>query len=120
MILVAMVCLALISVYFKYIFVATQLNFWEDVYARGMVMFIFAMIQHLMAKQSVSVFDIELNIRNNLTLRVFWLFLAYTFMCISLAKSYSVTYTATLICLLPVFYKIVGKILSTKILNKEM
>ncbi len=68
--------------------------------------FVCSIVQYLVQKEPMSVFDLRQTIRYSFFLRVICISLAYVFLFVAIQQTSSFSYVALIICLLPPAQKV--------------
>jgi len=80
---IAMLCFGANTILFKEMYRHYRHTLWEDIYGRGIVFFVCSIIQYLIQKEDMSVFDLRPTIRYAFFLRVICISLAYIFLFVA-------------------------------------
>lgn len=56
---IAMICFGLTTILFKEMYQNYRHTIWEDIYGRGIMFFVCSIIQYLIQKEHMSVFDLR-------------------------------------------------------------
>mmetsp|Transcript_1784 Transcript_1784/g.1235 ORF Transcript_1784/g.1235 Transcript_1784/m.1235 type:complete len:107 (-) Transcript_1784:623-943(-) len=80
---------------------------WEDLYGRGVVFLLCAIVHYLKQTNIISLFDIRPQIRLSFFFRVILICLAYIFYFLAVFNTSSFVYIGLILCLLPLVCKVV-------------